>query len=150
MGAAALCFGGAGAPVFRAFILESVYHDLAGAYVSRVGARFPSWFHRFRRGVFWVTERRLGLRVAQVSPAAHIGHLSPRPVLLMTGSQDPYAPPEDMQRLYERCGEPREKWVVPGAAHMDVCERGGEFYRETVLSFLQRRLAAVDRQARGD
>jgi alpha-beta hydrolase superfamily lysophospholipase len=141
MGAAAICFAATGIPFFQAFILESLYHDLAAAYFSRVGARYPAWFKRFRRGIVWVTERRLGLRLEQVAPVGRIRDLSPRPVLLVTGSEDRYAPPEDLHRLFERCAEPRELCVVPGASHMDVCEKGGESYRENVLAFLQRRLA---------
>jgi alpha-beta hydrolase superfamily lysophospholipase len=140
MGAAALCFAGARLPVYQAFVLEGLYHDLAAAFQHRVGGVFPAWFGRFRRGIIWVTERRLRLRLAQVAPAVHVGALAPRPVLLLTGSQDPHAPPDEVQRLYENCREPREFRLIPGAGHMDVCEQGGEVYREAVLSFLQAHL----------
>src|SRR5204862_2333323 len=125
MGAAAICFAGAKIPFYRAFVLESMYHDLAAAFVNRVGAVFPAWFHRFRRGIIWLTERRLGARLAEVAPAAHIGELAPRPILLVTGNRDRYAPPEDQLRLYEQCRAPTERCLVPGAAHMDVCALGG-------------------------
>jgi uncharacterized protein len=140
MGAAAVCFAGPALPLYRAFILESVYHDLADAFRHRVGGDFPGWFQRFRRGIIWVTERRLGVRIEQVAPAEHVRGLAPRPVLLVTGSDDPHAPPADVRRLYERCAEPREIAIISGAAHTDVCAKGGERYRELVLSFLRRNL----------
>lgn len=140
MGAAAICFAGHAVPRFRAFILESLYHDLMAAFESRVGSKYPAWFQRFRGGIVWVTERRLRLRLAQIAPAAHVGSLAPRPVLLLTGNDDRHAPPEDLRRLFEHCGHPKEMCIVPDAGHTDVCERGGALYRDTVLSFLERHL----------
>jgi uncharacterized protein len=136
MGAAALCFAGEHSHGFRALILESLYHDLATAFQHRVGGVYPDWFRHFRRGIIWVTERRLGTRLDKVAPAAHIGRLAPRPIMLVTGSDDPYAPPAEVRRLYERCAEPRSLYVVSGAGHIDVCEKGGATYQGLVLGFL--------------
>lgn len=138
MGAAALCFAGAAAARFDAFILESVYHDLASAFRQRVGCGYPSWFARFSRGVVWVTERRLGIHVDAVTPADHIHRLAPRPVLLMTGSDDPHATPEDVARLFDRCSDPREFHLIAGAGHSDLDVAGGRHYEELVLGFLDR------------
>jgi alpha-beta hydrolase superfamily lysophospholipase len=142
MGAAALCFAASPGRAFDAVILESLYHDLASAFSSRIGRGYPAWFKRFSRGVVWVTERRLALRLSDLAPVEHIGKLAPAPVLIVTGTEDAHAPPEDAQRLYERCQEPRELCLVSRAGHLDVCETGGPPYRERILDFLQRRLAA--------
>ena len=141
MGAAALCFAGAGLPLYRAFVLESMYHDLQSAFVNRMGAVFPAWFRRFRRGIIWVTERRTGVRLREAAPAEHIGRLAPRPVLLVTGEADCYASPADLARLSERCQGLRESCVIPEAGHMNVFEQGGPVYRDAVLSFLARSLS---------
>lgn len=140
MGAAALCFAARQTRPWDAVILESLYHDIASAFTNRIGTRYPTWFRKFSHGVVWVTERRLGLRLNQVAPCEHIAELAPAPVLLMTGSDDAHATPEDAQRLLERCREPRELWLVPGAGHRDVCETGGVAYQRRVLDFLERRL----------
>jgi alpha-beta hydrolase superfamily lysophospholipase len=140
MGAASLCFAAAQARRCQAVILESLYHDLASAFQARLGCGYPPWFGRFSRGVIWVTERRLGVRLTQVAPAAHVHELHPAPVLLLTGSEDPHAPPPDVHRLYNSCHEPREVCVIAGAAHADVCETGGEQYQNLVLDFLRRKL----------
>jgi uncharacterized protein len=145
MGAAAICFAGAAVPRFQAFILESMYHDLTAAFESRVGSKYPAWFKRFRGGIVWVTERRLRLRLTQIAPAANVHSLAPRPVLLVTGNNDCYAPPEDLHRLFERCDHPKEMCIVPEAGHMDVCDKGGTMYRGIVLSFLERHLGLACR-----
>jgi fermentation-respiration switch protein FrsA (DUF1100 family) len=142
MGAAALCFAASPGRAFDAVILESLYHDLGSAFSSRIGQAYPAWFKRFSRGVVWVTEKRLALRLSQLAPVEHIGNLAPSPVLILTGTDDAYAPPEDAQRLYQSSRGPCELWLVSRAGHLDVCEAGGTAYREHILDFLQRRLAA--------
>jgi alpha-beta hydrolase superfamily lysophospholipase len=138
MGAAALCYAAAEARTCDAIILESLYHDIRSAFSNRIGVSYPAWFRRLNRGVVWITERRLKLRMGQLAPAEHIGALAPAPVLLLTGTADSHAPPEDARRLYERCRGPRELWFVPQAAHGDVFQTGGLPYQQRVLSFLDR------------
>jgi pimeloyl-ACP methyl ester carboxylesterase len=140
MGAAALCFAGPGARNFDAIILESLYHDLASTFASRIGRGYPRWLSRFLHGIIWVTEKRLGVRLAQIVPAEWIGSLKSIPVLLLTGSADAHAPPADAERLCARCQGLCELYVVAGAGHRDVCEVGGQAYRQCILSFLGRHL----------
>jgi alpha-beta hydrolase superfamily lysophospholipase len=142
MGAAALCFVPQEVNSLDAVILESLYGDLASAFRSRVGRGYPPWVSRFSRGVIWVTERRLGLRLVDLNPIEQVRRLAPAPVLLLTGSDDPHAPAAEVFRIYKRCHEPREFAVIPGASHGNVCEVGGEYYRELILDFLERRLGA--------
>jgi alpha-beta hydrolase superfamily lysophospholipase len=142
MGAAALCFAAGRARGLDACILESLYHDVASAFENRIGSKFPSWFQRFARGVIWVTERRLGLRLHQITPADHIANLAPVPLLLITGSADQHAPPADQARLSLRCTGPCKQVEVAGADHGNLCAHGGDAYRRPVLDFLERHLGA--------
>jgi alpha-beta hydrolase superfamily lysophospholipase len=141
MGAAALCYAADVSRRCDAVILESLYHDIAGAFISRIGNGYPPWFRRLSRGAVWVTERRLGLRLAQLAPVRHVGDLAPAPVLLLTGSDDPHASPADVRRLHDHCRGPRELWLVPRAGHEDVCEAGGADYQRRILDFLGRHLS---------
>jgi alpha-beta hydrolase superfamily lysophospholipase len=138
MGAAAVCYAAPHAHASQAVILESMYHNLAEAFRSRVGRGYPRWFGRFRSGVIWMTEKRLGVRIGHLAPINHIEQLAPTPVLLVTGANDAYAPPEDTQELYLRCPEPRELAIIPDAEHMDVCQVGGQAYQDRILDFLER------------
>jgi alpha-beta hydrolase superfamily lysophospholipase len=141
MGAAALCYAASRMGTLDAVILESLYHDIGRAFTSRLQS-YPPWFQRLGPGILRLTERRLGVSMSQLAPVEHIGDFALTPVLLVTGSEDRRAPPTDVQCLYERCRGPRELWLVPGAAHLDVFETGGERYQECVLDFLERRLSA--------
>lgn len=80
---------------------------------------------------------RFGVWPRRVSPREAVSVLSPRPLLLIQGEQDPRMPLESAQRLFENAGEPKEMWVVPGAEHLgafhlnpdDYSYRLTEFYR---------------------
>ncbi len=152
MGAAALCFAAAQARTLDAVVLESLYHDVESTFRNRIGSKYPAWLRRFARGVIWVTEKRLRARLGQLTPADHIAGLAPAPVLLMTGIQDPHAPPRDAERLFARCREPRQLVLIPGAGHTNLFEVGGEIYRQSVLGFLDRHLlrAVVSGSLRGE
>ncbi len=147
MGAAALCFAAEQARTLDAIVLESLYHDVESTFRNRIGSKYPSWFRRFARGVIWVTERRIRARLRQLTPADHIARLAPAPVLLLTGTEDPHAPPRDAERLFAHCREPRELVLVSGAGHTNLFESGGEPYREAVLGFLARHLFRARRVA---
>ncbi len=138
MGGAALCFAAEHVRRLDAVILESVYHDLASAFARRIGTNYPPWFQRLNFGTVWITERRLGVRLPQVAPVEHVGGLSPAPILLLTGTADVHAPPEDAERLHDRCRGPRELWLVPGATHYNTVEVGGLAYQQRVCDFLER------------
>ena len=138
MGAAAVCFAGEASHAFDALILESLYHDLGRAFRHRVGSSYPAWFRQFRRGIIWFTQRRLGARIHEVAPIAHIARLAPRPVLLLTGGADPHAPPHEVQALAEQLPATGQFHVIAGAGHLNVCEQGGQAYRNLVLTFLER------------
>jgi pimeloyl-ACP methyl ester carboxylesterase len=142
MGAAAICFAADWSRGADAVILESMYHDVLSAFTTRISAGFPAWFGWLRHGIIWMTERRLGVRLQDLTPADHIGRLAPAPVLLITGTEDSHASPDDARRLYERCRGPRELVLVPGAGHTDLLEVAGPTYDERVLAFVERCVSA--------
>jgi alpha-beta hydrolase superfamily lysophospholipase len=147
MGGAALCFAGEAARAFDAIILESVYHDLDRAFSHRIGSAYPAWFRHFRPGVIWLTERRLGTRLHQVAPIAHVARLAPRPVLLLTGSADSLAPPDEVQAFVAQIPGSGQFHLIPGADHGQVYEVAGAAYRDLLLAFLDRHLRQSRRSA---
>ena len=141
MGAAATCFAAAQGARFDAFILESLYPRLANAFSNRVGCGYPAWFGQFRAGVIWITELRLGVKLEQVAPVDIMPQLALAPVLILTGGDDPHAPPDEVAELHHQCPSTSEFHVIPGADHSNVCEVGGPHYEALVVDFLRRHLA---------
>ena len=140
MGAAAVCFASETARGFNALVLESVYTQLAQAFDQRIGCGYPKWFQHFRGGVVWLTERRLGASIHEVAPLAYIARLAPRPVLLITGSEDPHAPPQDVALLAAQIPASSNFHVIEGADHDNVCATGGRTYQDLLLAFFEEHL----------
>jgi alpha-beta hydrolase superfamily lysophospholipase len=137
MGAAALCYAARRTRFLKAIVLESLYHDIVSAFLNRIHSSYPPYFQKLARGVFWITEKRLGCRAPELAPAEHIGQLAPASILLLTGAEDQHATPEDAFRLAGRCRGPNDLWLVPGAGHKNVFDAGGQEYRERVLQFFE-------------
>lgn len=53
----------------------------------------------------------------EVSPLHWVGHISPRPLLLMHGEADDVVPPEQVQQLFAAAGDPKELVILPAAGH---------------------------------
>ena len=142
MGAAAICFGAAEvAQHCKAVIIESLYHDILCAFANRLqSGYYPSYFRHLVQGVIRRCERRIGESAQVLTPADWIAALAPVPFLLVSGSQDEHATPAEAERLFARRQGPGEFLLVPGAGHEDVCEVGGDLYRNKVLDFFARHL----------
>jgi len=96
------------------------------------------WYYRGTkrmRRVHWAIEHRLGRLVTRrwlktrispegwklvpVPPAEAAALISPVPLLIVHGDQDPYFPPEHARQLYLAAREPKELWLVPGLGHAE-------------------------------
>ena len=74
-----------------------------------------------------VTRRVLKTRVSPagwkpvpVPPAEAAASISPTPLLIVHGDQDPYFPPEHARQLYTAAREPKELWLLPGMGHAEA------------------------------
>ena len=96
------------------------------------------WYYRGTkrmRRVHWAIEHRLGRLVTRrwlktrispegwklvpVPPAEAAALISPVPLLIVHGDQDPYFPPEHARQLYLAARKPKELWLVPGLGHAE-------------------------------
>jgi len=85
---------------------------------------------------------RTGARLADFSPLAAVARISPRPLLLIHGAEDRAVALRHARALYDAAREPRQLWVVDGAAHVGGYFADREHYCERVLGFFERSLAA--------
>ncbi len=56
----------------------------------------------------------------QFHPEWVVDKISPRPLLLIAGSDDRLVPPEDCQSLFDKAGEPKKMVTLPGVGHYEV------------------------------
>lgn len=52
-----------------------------------------------------------------IAPLHWVRHISPRPLLIVHGDGDDVVRPSQAQMLYDRAGEPKELFLIPGGGH---------------------------------
>jgi dipeptidyl aminopeptidase/acylaminoacyl peptidase len=82
----------------------------------------------------------LRARVWLRSPINRVAQIAPRGLLLISPGEDRLVSPHQSQRMFLAAGEPKELFVVPGAAHADAHAAAPEAYERRVLEFLARHL----------
>jgi len=123
-------------PGLKAVVAEGGYGDfssnaLGTAHNEGLVARYFKWGHRhsFEPMYRLIT----GLDLAVLSPVSVIDQISPRPILLIYGSQE-----ISLSGAYEQlaaAGENAELWVVEGAGHGNYLTVAGAEYETRLVGF---------------
>ena len=72
-----------------------------------------------------------------------VARISPRPLLIVTGSDDATVPPTMAEDLFRAARDPRELYVIPRAGHGGYEREAGPAYGERLVSFFMRALTPV-------
>lgn len=111
---------------FAALIVEgafSGYRSIAREALAR------TWFT-------WPLQWPLSFAVDdEYQPIEAIARISPVPVLIVQGEEDPVVPVSHAEALYAAAREPKSLWLVPRAGHIDVFR--WPQYRDRLLEYLQ-------------
>ena len=65
---------------------------------------------------------------ADLTPVDHMAQLG-CPLLVVGDGADRYTTVDNTQRLFTAAREPKDLWMIPGAAHVDFLEFAGDAYR---------------------
>lgn len=76
-----------------------------------------------------------GLDLDDVRPLDDVAAISPRPILILAGGQDPITGPDAGQRYYAAAGEPKELWFEPELGHLDFLAVYPAEYERRVVGF---------------
>jgi fermentation-respiration switch protein FrsA (DUF1100 family) len=69
------------------------------------------------------------------APIRHVAEISPRPLFLIHGDADKVIPSWMSEKMFERAGEPKSLWIVPGAGHLGCRASAGKEYEDRVSDF---------------
>jgi len=122
-----------------ALVIESVYPDIESAINNRVAARLgplsaiPSWL------LLMQLEPRLGIEKSQLRPVDHVPDIG-CPVLVISGTKDLHTTAEETKLIFEMARDPKELWLVDGAAHVDLLTAASTEYQLRVTRFFQEHL----------
>jgi pimeloyl-ACP methyl ester carboxylesterase len=85
--------------------------------------------------------RRGGMDL-EVRARDYVPRLSPRPLLLVTGTADGTVPRSMAEELFRAAAEPKELYVVEGAGHGDYAAAAPSAYEARLVEFFERSLGA--------
>ena len=109
----------------RAVVIDSAFYDYRDIVREKMASIFITWPFQW---LPWLTVDD------DYSPASSVAAISPLPLLLIHGDRDVVVPFHDSQQLFERAGEPKELWIVPGAGHTQSL--GSEEIRKKLVEYL--------------
>ncbi|NIN68352.1 MAG: alpha/beta fold hydrolase, partial [Anaerolineae bacterium] len=134
----------------QAVIADGTFVALRGALARGARERgVPSWVVRWLGAfILWLAGRRVGGDLEESEPIRWVSEIAPRALFLIHGERDRYISTEDVRRLYEMAGEPKELWIVPDAEHRRAHELYPEEYRRRVLGFFDRYLTPASGENR--
>jgi uncharacterized protein len=111
----------------RAVVVDSAFFDYRLIVKEKLAGFLLTWPFQW---LPWLTVDD------DYSPADSVAAISPLPLLLIQGDQDAVVPLHHTQQLYERAKEPKERWVVSGARHIQSLEN--EDVRKRLIEYLRR------------
>lgn len=122
-----------------ALVLESVFPNIEAAVHNRVSARIGFLSYVPAELLLIQMKPRFGISVDDLRPIDFVANAG-CPVFVMSGSNDLHTTATETERIYEAAIEPKQLWLVDGAAHVDLLVASPEEYRKRVLSFLNKHL----------
>ena len=132
-GAAALAEVAAQDPRVRAVVLAGCYETTE----QHLRHDFRQWGALSGTAAVWAA-RWAGSVL--LYPIRDIPAMAPRPIFFLSGDRDDIVPPESVEALYAAASEPKELWVVPGAAHGNYVDVAGDEYATRLVGFFDRTL----------
>jgi fermentation-respiration switch protein FrsA (DUF1100 family) len=134
MGAVTAIRAAARADGIQAVVADSAYPDL-GEAIRTIwrGTGLPAF--PFVPLQIALGEWRTGLDLEAMQPLDDVAAISPRPILILAGGQDPITGPDAGQRYYAAAGEPKELWFEPELGHSAFWQALPEEYERRVVDF---------------
>jgi dipeptidyl aminopeptidase/acylaminoacyl peptidase len=121
-----------------AVIADAAYAELSNPISNRLRDEgYP--LTRLGAGLV-LTAASLRARVRLRSPIHRVAQIAPRALLLISPGEDRLVSPHQSLRMFRAAGQPKELFVVPGAAHAEAHLVAPEAYERRVLDFLARHL----------
>ena len=122
-----------------AMVLEQVYPAIDRAIANRLKVRLGFWAGALTPLLTMQLGPRLGVEADLLRPVDRVGQIA-APKLFIAGSQDRATTLDESNQLLNAASEPKEFWVVDGAAHVDLHHAATQEYEDRVLAFFDKYL----------
>ena len=118
----------------NALIVEAVYPTLTDAIENRISMRLGKVGRYLSPLLMWQIEPRLGFNPKVLAPINQLSGLN-TPLFIIAGTNDKHTTLSESKRMYNVASEPKEIWLVKGAAHQNFHQYSPKIYRKKVLGF---------------
>jgi uncharacterized protein len=126
-------------PGVSAVVLESMYPTIDQALSNRLRLHLGGPGPVLAPLLEILLQTRLGVRAADLRPIDHIAGLD-APVFIISGSRDEHTTPQETEAIFAAAVQPKQLWLVPGAAHVNLHDFAQEEYERRVLEYFARYL----------
>lgn len=138
MGAAAALLAEPPLPV-DALVLEASFPTIHDATTDRMRERFGFLGRLATPLLTCQLKPRLGIGLDDLKPIDRAGKIT-APKFFIAGAADPLTTAAESRALFAAAAEPKQFWLVAGAAHVDIHAFARAEYERRVLEFLEPRL----------
>ena len=120
-----------------AVVAESPYHNLEQSLRRHVRLFYP-WLPNIPFGWYLSSTYRMrfGVWPRRIDCRRFAARLTPRPLLLIGGSEDIRVPVAWMEEVFASAQAPKQLWIVEGAGHLDAFSKESSGYVERVAKLL--------------
>lgn len=139
MGAAVALQVAALDPRVRAVVAESGFATLRSIFDDYQKRMIILPWHYLRNIVIKRSEHMAHFRANAVSPLNVMKDIHV-PVFIIHGTADTLIKSSYSEDLYAGANEPKQLWLIPGAQHNDIAEKGGDEYTRRILDFFRKHL----------
>jgi alpha-beta hydrolase superfamily lysophospholipase len=122
-----------------AAVLEAVFPTISEALDDRIAMRLGPLSRILTPLLLLQLKPRCGVGPEDLRPIDGVKGLG-CPVLILAGTADRHTTEAQTRALFAAANEPKELWLVAGAAHVDLLRFDAAGYRTHVLGFLRRNL----------
>ena len=126
-------------PTVSAVVLESMYPTIDQALSNRLRLHLGSFGPVFATLFEMLLQPRLGITADDLRPIDRIGGLD-APVFIIAGTSDEHTTPQESEAIFAAASQPKQLWLVPGAAHVNLHDFAKEEYERRILEYFAKYL----------
>ena len=128
-------------PPVSAVVLESMYPTIDQAVADRLRLHL-GFLGPALAPIFEVLlQPQLGITAADLRPIDRMGELG-APVLIVGGTRDQHTTRQETEAIFAAASQPKELWLVAGAAHVDLHDFAKEEYEHRISAHFAKYLHA--------
>lgn len=124
-------------PQIKAYVVDSPFTSAKAIISYQAGQLYHLPAFPLVDVTSGITKLRAGYTFGEADAVAQIrkNHL---PIMIISGTKDTFVPTKMGQTLYRNAHQPKELWLVKGAAHTTAITHGYQTYKQHVRAFLDK------------